>query len=320
MKVWQKGNLRLDKRIEAFTVGSDPQLDQRLVKQDCLASVAHAKMLSTVGILTPPEFKKLRKELLQIIKLNEKGKFVIAVADEDVHSKVENTLTAKLGALGKKLHTGRSRNDQVLVDLRLYTKEQLLATEEAVLELCGALVALAKKNEFAPMPGYTHMQRAMPSSVGLWAGAFAEALLDDLQLLKAAYALSDQCPLGSAAGYGASIKLNRALAAKLLGFKKVQNNNLYVQNSRGKIEAAVLFALCEAMLSLNKLATDMMLFSTKEFGFVSLPQEFCTGSSIMPQKQNPDVLELVRGKSSAMLSHLNQTIGIISNLPSGYNR
>ena len=320
MKVWHKGGPLLDKRIESFTAGRDPELDQLLVRWDCLASIAHAKMLSAVGVLSGAEFKRLRKALLGIIRQDEKGAFRIRVEDEDVHSKVENALTKKLGDLGKKLHTGRSRNDQVIADLRLYSKDRLLAAEELVVKTARELALFAKRNEFVPMPGYTHMQRAMPSSVGLWAGAFAESILDDLQLLKTAYRLNDQNPLGSAAGYGISIKIDRALTTRLLGFGKIQNNALYVQNSRGKIESIILFSLAQAMLDLNRLATDLVLFNTKEFGFVSLPREFCTGSSIMPQKLNPDVLELVRAKSSVMLSFLNSAMGIINNLPSGYNR
>ncbi len=320
MKLWQKNNRALDKKIEAFTVGRDTELDQQLVRFDCLASIAHAKMLNSVGILKKPELRKLQRELLSIIKLNSAGKFRISAEDEDVHSKVETTLTKKLGGLGKKVHTGRSRNDQVLVDLRLYSKQQLLETQQLLLQMCSALLRFSKKYEFVPMAGYTHLQRAMPCSIGLWAGSFVESLLDDLLGLKNAYTLNDQNPLGSAAGYGVSIKIDRLLTTKLLGFSRIQNNVLYAQNSRGKIESIILSALVQVMLDLNKLATDLVLFNSQEFNFVTLPPEFCTGSSLMPQKMNPDVLELIRGKSSIMLSYLTMTLDIVNSLPSGYNR
>ncbi|MGB2782209.1 MAG: lyase family protein, partial [Phycisphaerae bacterium] len=239
---------------------------------------------------------------------------------EDVHTAVEEYLTDRLGALGKKLHTGRSRNDQVLLDLRLWGKEQLHALVERVIALVRAIEAFAKKHEFVPMPGRTHMQVAMPSSLGLWAGAAAEALLDDLELAKAAHTLSDQSPLGSGAAYGSALPLDRKLVADLLGFARVQNNVLYCANSRGKAELATLAACAQIMLDLARLATDLMIGSMPEFGYFRIPKELCTGSSMMPQKRNPCGLELVRAKAAAVLAREQTVAGILRALPSGYNR
>ncbi len=320
MKLWQKKGTTLHKEIEQYTVGNDPFLDQKLVKVDAIASIAHASMLNKINILTKQELKALKKELCNIIKLDKKNKFKITLKDEDVHTKIENHLTKKLGKLGKKIHTGRSRNDQVIVDTRLYSKEKLLGIEEQAIKLCQALAKQSQKNQSTPMPGYTHMQKAMPSSVGLWLGSFAESLLDYLELLDAAYKLNNQNPLGSAAGYGVPLNLDRNMTTKLLGFAKTQNNILYVQNSRGKIELAILNALTQIMLDLNKLATDLLLFTMQEFQFFEIPDEFCTGSSIMPHKKNKDVLELIRANYGIMLGYSTQIANIISSLPSGYNR
>jgi argininosuccinate lyase len=277
-------------------------------------------MLAKIGVLTRNEFQRLKRELKNVIALDQAGKFVLTVEDEDVHTRIENHLTGKLGALGEKIHAARSRNDQVLADLRFYTKEQLLAIEGALLELGGALLAFAREHEATPMPGYTHLQRAMPSSVATWAASFTEALLDDLVVLKAAYELNDQCPLGSAAGYGVPLAVDRGFTSKLLGFSKVQNNVLYVQSSRGKISAAVIAALSQVMLDLARMANDLIVFSTAEFSFFSLPREMCTGSSIMPQKKNPDVLELIRARASIVQANLMQVIQITQSLGSGYYR
>ncbi|MDP2749637.1 MAG: argininosuccinate lyase [Nanoarchaeota archaeon] len=318
MKLWQKGQ-NTNKEIEKFTVGNDYLLDQNLVKYDCIASIGHAKMLRKIGILSDSELKKLEKELKNIIELEKKGQFKIKLEDEDCHTAIENHLTKKLGELGKKIHTARSRNDQVLGALRLFEKNELKEIEKFAQVLESELKSFARK-ENSLMPGFTHTRKAMPSSVGLWAGAFAESMNDNIKLLKSANALIDQSPLGSAAGYGVSLNIPKEFTAKQLSFAKVQNNSLYVQNSRGKFEGTILNALSQIMLDLNKMSTDLIMFSMPEFNYFELPKEFCTGSSIMPQKKNPDVLELVRAKYAVMLSYEFQVKTIIANLISGYNR
>ena len=319
MKLWEKG-YELNKEIEKFSVGEDYVLDQKLVEADVLGSIAHARMLASIKILSQTEFRKLKGALLEILKLNKEGKFIICQEDEDVHTAIENYLTEKLGNLGKKIHTARSRNDQVIVDLRLYSKERLLDIEETVLQFCQSLLTFCQKNKEVPMPGYTHSRRAMPSSVALWAGAFLESLLDDLILLQSAYKINNQCPLGSAASYGVALNIDRRLTSEILGFEKVQNNVLYVNNSRGKVEAIILSSLSQVMLDLGKLAEDLILFTREEFDFFTLPDELCPGSSIMPQKKNPAALEIVRAKSSSINSYLFQVMNILNGLPSGYNR
>jgi len=318
-KLWDKGH-EINKKIEHFTVGEDYKLDEKLVAYDAIASIAHATMLKKIEILKPAELEKLKKALVSLVNKHNQGKFSIKQEDEDVHTAIENYLVTKLGNLGKKIHTARSRNDQVLVDLHLYAKKELLEVKGLVLDLCKNLAEFAKKHEFVPMPGYTHMQKAMPSSIGLWIMSFTESLLDDLELIDAVYELNDQCPLGSGAGYGTSIPIDRTLVAKLLGFNKVQNNVLYVQNSRGKNEANIVFALSNIMNDLSKLATDILLFTMSELDYLKLPEDFCTGSSIMPQKKNLDVMELMRAKSSVVNANYFEIISITSNLPSGYNR
>ncbi len=318
-KLWDKG-YDLNEEIEKFTVGEDYLLDRELVEADVAGSVAHAKMLAKIGVLTESEFKKLREELLKILEEHRKGNFEIKREDEDVHTAIENRLTAKLGDLGKKIHAGRSRNDQVLVDMRLYSKGKLLGVEEGLLGLCHALVEFAEGNKEVPIPGRTHTQLAMPGSLGLWAGAYAESLLDDLELLKAAYEINNQCPLGSAAGYGVPLPIDRQTVADLLGFKRVQNNVLCANNSRGKVEAAILAALSQVTADLSRFANDAILFSIPELDYFDLPDEFCTGSSIMPNKKNPGALELVRAKSNKVLAAYYQVMGIIKDLYSGYNR
>ena len=319
MKLWQK-DYELNKHIEKFTVGNDPLIDLNLVEYDCIASTAHAAMLTKIGILKKTDFNKIKRELKNIIELHKKGMFKIELKQEDVHTAVELFLTKKLGPLGKKIHTARSRNDQVLVDLRLFTKQKLLEISDILTDLATELTKYADRTKHIPVTGYTHMRKAMPSSVGLWLAAFAESLLDDFRLLESAYALNDQCPLGSAAGYGVNINIDRSYTSKLLGFRSLQNNVIYVQNSRGKIELAVLSALAQIMNDLNKLASDLCLFSMPEFGYFALPDKMTTGSSIMPQKKNPDVLELIRAKSSVMLSYVLQVSSIIQNLMTGYHR
>ncbi len=318
-KLWDKG-CKLDKEIERYTVGKDYRLDQNLIEADVAGSLAHAQMLAKIGILKPDELKKIKSALLAIVNEHESGKFTIKPEDEDVHTAVENYLTKKLGHLGKKIHTARSRNDQVLVDLRLYTKGKLLDVETSLLNMAGVLLELAEKNKEVPMPGRTHTQLAMPSSVGLWAGAYAESLLDDLELLKTAYEMNDQCPLGSAASYGVSLPIDRQMVSDLLGFKKVQNNVLYANNSRGKIESVVLAALSQVMADLSKLATDLIFFTIPELDYFELPDDLCTGSSLMPNKKNPDMLELVRAKANKVFADYYQVLGTIKDLPSGYNR
>ena len=318
-KLWDKGT-PLAKEIELFTVGDDPQLDQQLVLYDCLGSIAHAKMLSTIGILTIDEFKALKTCLVSIIQLDQNKQFCIVASYEDVHTAIEKYLTSNLGELGKKIHTARSRNDQVMLDIRLYTRDHLLTLMEELLNLIASFLTFAEKHKKTPMAGRTHFQKAMPSSFGLWAGAFAESLLDDMHLLIASYELTNQSPLGSAAGYGVALPIDRQLVADLLGFAKVQNNVLYVSNSRGKYESIALHAAAQIMNDLSKAAVDLIIFSTPEFGYVSIPDELCTGSSLMPHKKNPDGLELVRAKTATLMSYLFQTLEIIRGLPSGYNR
>ena len=318
-KLWDKG-YRIDPEIERFTVGEDHLLDRDLVRADVLGSAAHATMLAKVGVLTVKDRERLLKGLRQVLADFAAGKFSIRPEEEDVHTAVEEYLTQKLGDLGKKLHTGRSRNDQVLLDLRLYGKERLHTLAERLIALARALAAFAKANEFVPMPGRTHMQIAMPSSLGLWAGAWAEAMLDDLELVKAAHTRTDQSPLGSGAAYGSALPLDRPLVARLLGFAKVQNNVLYCANSRGKAELATLQACTQIMVDLSRVATDLVIGSMPEFGYFHIPKELCTGSSMMPQKRNPCGLELVRARAAAVLGYEQAVAGILRALPSGYNR
>ncbi len=318
-KLWQK-NYDLDALLEQFTVGEDYLLDSHLVAADCVASVAHAVMLGSIKILTDNEVKQLKTELAVIIELAEQGRFAITRADEDCHTAIENHLTGALGEAGKKIHTARSRNDQVIAALRLYTRDFLLDFQESVSALVRALLDFAEKNQLIPMPGRTHMQIAMPSSVGLWAAAYAEELLDDCLLLQTAYALNNMCPLGSAASYGVPLPINRELTARLLGFEKVQNNVLYVNNGRGKIESIVLEAVEHVVLTLSKMAQDLIVYSMPEFGYFTIPAELCSGSSIMPQKKNPCGLELIRAKSATVTAASLAVKSVIKALPSGYNR
>ncbi len=318
-KLWEK-NYSLDSLMEAFTVGEDPLLDMRLVNADCVASMAHAQMLASIGILSPADRDMLLKELGAIIESGDKSAFVIERSDEDVHTAIENKLVGAIGDAGKRIHTGRSRNDQVLVAIRLWSRGFLFAFQHASLQLSNRLLAFAEKHAGDPMPGRTHMQIAMPSSVGLWAAAFAEELLDVAELSRTAFRLIDCCPLGSAASYGVPLPLNREMVADLLGFSRVQNNVLYANNSRGKLESIALEAVEQACLTLSKLAQDLILFSLPEFGYFTLPKELCTGSSIMPQKRNPDGLELVRAKSASVSAAVAQIKSIIRGLPTGYNR
>ena len=319
MKLWGKG-YKLNKKIEDFTVGNDYLLDQKLVKFDCLASIAHAKMLGKIKILNIAEVRKLTKTLKEITELDKKGKFIIKKTDEDCHTAIENYLIKKLGKLGEKIHTGRSRNDQVSGALRLYYKEKLNECKELIKEFAGTIRKFIKKYGNIKLPGYTHSRKAMPSSIELWGRSFIDSMEDNLKLLDAAFEIINQSPLGSGAGYGLPIKIDKKYIAQILKFKKVQNNSLYVQNSRGKFESTILHVLTLIMLDLNKIASDLIVFSMPEFGYFELPKEFCTGSSIMPQKKNPDILELIRTEYHVVVSYEFQIKNIISNLLSGYNR
>ena len=318
MKVWDKG-YKLNKKIENFTVGEDFILDQKLVKYDCLASIAHVKMLGKVGLLTNKEAQKIVKELNKIIILDKKGKFKIKKEEEDCHTSIENYLIKKLGDLGKKVHTARSRNDQVLAALRLYYRDELDDCKKLCIEFIKSMEILQKKYGKIKFPGYTHTRKAMPSSIGMWSSAFIASMRDNIKLIDISMELIDQSPLGTGAGYGVPLNIDRKYTAKLLGFKKNQEN-IYVQNSRGKFESTILHAMTQIMLDLNKISTDIILFSMPELGYFEIPQEFTTGSSIMPQKKNPDALELVRARYHVVTGYEFQIKGIISNLISGYNR
>ncbi|HEV2580970.1 MAG TPA: argininosuccinate lyase [Ktedonobacteraceae bacterium] len=317
-KLWQK-SYQLHELVERYEAAQNSKLDERLIRHDVWGSLAHVAMLAKIGVLSESEHRALKDALCRVLDMEAAHEFTIALTDEDVHTGIENYLSSVAGPAGKKIHMARSRNDQVLVDMRLYAKEQLHQVVEKLGNLCHALLDFASKHEHVPMPGYTHMQRAMLSSVGLWASSFAESLLDDEQLLQAAYALNDQSPLGSAAGYGVPVQIDREYSARLMGFARVQGNVIYAQNSRGKIEAAIVQALAQIMLDLSKMAQDILLFTTVEYGFFHPPQELCTGSSIMPQKRNLGVMELVRARTQTMLALQQQILGIVTGLPSGYN-
>ncbi|HPF99514.1 MAG TPA: argininosuccinate lyase [Kiritimatiellia bacterium] len=314
----------IDAEVLDFTAGQDIELDMELVGADCLGSAAHVTMLSKMPvkppIFTQAERRQVVRALNDIMTSWRKCEFQITLDDQDVHMAVERVLTDKLGDLGKKVHTGRSRNDQVAVDLRLYAKEQILGGLAETAALADALLVFARKHMAEPMVGRTHMQPAMPSSVGLWASAFAESLLDDMGMLMAAYDMNDRSPLGSAASYGVPLPLDRQFVSDLLGFSAPVHNVLHANNARGKVESIVLFAFGQAMLTLSRLAQDLIIFSMPEFGYFELPAEFCTGSSIMPQKRNPDVLELIRAKASKVLSGVSCVMELIRAAPSGYNR
>ena len=318
-KLWEK-NVQLNKEIERFTVGRDRELDVFLAKYDVLGSMAHITMLESIGLLAADELKILLEELREIYKLADEGKLVIEDGIEDVHSQVELMLTRKLGVVGKKIHSGRSRNDQVLVDLKLYARSEIRTIAEAANSLFNELQKQSEKYKNVLMPGYTHMQVAMPSSFGLWFGAYAESLADDMQLLLAAYRVTNRNPLGSAAGYGSSFPLDRQMTTDLLGFDSMDYNVVYAQMGRGKTERNIAFAMAGIASTLSKLAFDACLFNSQNFGFVKLPAECTTGSSIMPHKKNPDVFELIRTKSNKLQSLPVQITMMMNNLPSGYSR
>lgn len=312
----------IEKDVLAFTAGRDVELDVNLIQADCTGTAAHVTMLSKMKpeVISETARKKVIRELKKIIALADEGKFKIRLADQDVHLAVERTLTEKLGDLGKKIHTCRSRNDQVAVDLRLFAREEILGTLEEAVALAAALLAFGKKHQKVPMVGRTHMQPGMPSSVGLWASAHAESLLDDCVLLVSAYELNDQCPLGSAASYGVPLEIDRELTSDLLGFRCPVHNVLYANNSRGKNESIILAAMSQVMLTLSRMAQDLMLFTMPEFGYFTLPDELTTGSSIMPQKKNPDVIELVRARASKVKACELAVYDLIKGSPTGYNR
>lgn len=319
MKLWEK-NYTLDKKIENYTVGNDYIIDKKLVKYDCIASIAHAKMLCKINILTKDECNKIVKKLNEIIELDSKGLFKIKKEDEDCHTAIENYLTEKLGEIGKKIHTARSRNDQVLTALRLYCKDEIKSVIQLIDDLIKTLNNLKEKYGQIKIPGYTHMKKAMPSTIVLWCDSFIESMHDNKNLIKFLSNHIDQSPLGTGAGYGLPIKIDRKFTAELLGFKKIQNNSLYVQNSRGKFESLILHGLNNIMLDLNKMSMDILLFSMQEFGFIELPSELCSGSSIMPNKKNFDVLELIRANYHKNVGFEFEIKNIIGNLISGYNR
>ena len=318
-KLWQK-NYSLDLLMQHFTVRNDYILDQELLISDVVASNAHAMMLNKIGILTAKELEELREGLKEIIEQKLTTGFEIKEEDEDCHTAIEGYLSKRFGETGKRIHTGRSRNDQVQTALRLYMREASIKIANETLSFALELLAFAKRYEFVPMPGRTHMQLAMPSSVGLWSASFAEELIDEVKILLNVNELLDQSPLGSAASYGTPIFLDREYSAKLMGFEKVQNNVLYSNNSRGKFEAILLDALSYIALTISKLSQDLILFTLPEFGYFSLPKELTTGSSIMPQKKNPDGLELARSRSCLITSASERVKDTIRSLPSGYNR
>jgi argininosuccinate lyase len=319
MKLWAK-NFEVNKEIERFTVGRDREMDLYLAKYDVLGSMAHITMLESIGLLGKDELPLLLAELRNIYDQCERGEFVIEEGIEDVHSQVEMLLTRKLGDLGKKIHSGRSRNDQVLVDLKLFTRHQLMEIVGGVKTLFDELIQKSNQYKDVLMPGYTHLQIAMPSSFGLWFGAYAESLCDDMLFLQAAYKMTNRNPLGSAAGYGSSFPLNRQMTTDLLGFDTMDYNVVYAQMGRGKTERNVAFAMATVAGTLAKLAFDACLFNSQNFQFVKLPKECTTGSSIMPHKKNPDVFELIRAKCNKLQALPQQVTLIMNNLPVGYFR
>lgn len=320
MKLWQKDNSSVNELIENFTVGRDKEFDLLLAQYDVQGSIAHVKMLKEVDLMDEKDAADAVKGLEDILKEVLAGKFVIEEGIEDVHSQVEYMLTQRIGEAGKKIHSGRSRNDQVAVDLKLYLRAEILAIKDEVKELFDLLISRSEKFKDKLLPGYTHLQIAMPSSFGLWFGAYAESLTDDMELLAAAYQVANKNPLGSGAGYGSSFPLNRTLTTELLQFGSLNYNSVYAQMSRGKTEKIVAIGISGVAATLSKLAMDACLYINQNFGFISFPNELTTGSSIMPHKKNPDVFELIRGKCNRVQSTPNELTLLINNLPSGYHR
>jgi argininosuccinate lyase len=319
MKLWQK-ETSTNNQVETFTVGQDREMDLFLAKFDVLGSLAHTQMLESIGLLNKYDLAAIQKELKNIYKEIQDGKFIIEDGVEDVHSQVEILLTKRIGEAGKKIHSGRSRNDQVLVDLKLFFRSQIQEMVTSVEELFKLLIKLAEEYKSKLMPGYTHLQIAMPSSFGLWFGAYAESLIDDLEVLLASYKICNKNPLGSAAGYGSSFPLNRTMTTNLLGFDNLNYNVVYAQMGRGKTERILSQAMSSIAATLNKMAMDACLFMNQNFGFISFPDELTTGSSIMPHKKNPDVWELIRGRTNQLQALPNQIMMLTTNLPSGYHR
>jgi argininosuccinate lyase len=319
MKLWDKG-FTVENKIESYTVGKDRELDIYLAPYDVLGSLAHATMLQSVGLISGEELEQLKLGLQSIYKQIEEGTFTIQEGVEDVHSQVELQLTQQLGDAGKRVHTARSRNDQVLVDLKMYLRAEVKALVEGVGELFETLLQAAEQHKAVLIPGYTHLQAAMPSSFGLWFSAYAESLADDLRLLYAAYGIINQNPLGSGAGYGSSLPINRTLTTELLGFDSLHVNVVNAQLSRGKTELSLAFAMAGISHTLSKLAMDVCLYNSQNFGFLTLPDELTTGSSIMPHKKNPDVFELMRGKSNRQMALPNEIMMLTASMPSGYHR
>ncbi|MDP4273064.1 MAG: argininosuccinate lyase [Bacteroidota bacterium] len=319
MKLWDKG-IEINKLVETFTIGKDRETDLFIAQYDVLGTMAHITMLQSIGLLTAEELSTLLSELKVIYTNILAGNFVIEEGIEDVHSEVELLLCRKLGDIGKKVHSGRSRNDQVLVDLKLYMRAEIQKTVAQVIDLFTVLQNQSERYKDILIPGYTHLQVAMPSSFGLWFGAYAESLTDDLHVLQAAYKIVNQNPLGSAAGYGSSFPLNRTMTTRLLGFDDLNYNVVYAQMTRGKSEKITSFALASIAATLSKMAMDVCLFMSQNFKFISLPDEFTTGSSIMPHKKNPDVFELIRAKCNRIQSLPNEILLVCNNLPSGYFR
>ncbi len=318
-KLWEK-NVQVDQEVDTFTVGKDREMDLYLAKYDVLGSMAHITMLESIGLLTNEELTVLLAELKNIYAVADSGQFVIEEGVEDVHSQVELMLTRRLGDTGKKIHSGRSRNDQVLLDLKLFTRAQIQEIVEFVSGLFEVLISQSNRYKDVLLPGYTHLQIAMPSSFGLWFGAYAESLADDLQMMQAAYKVCNRNPLGSAAGYGSSFPLRRQMTTDLLGFDSLDYNVVYAQMGRGKMERTVAFAMAGIAATLSKLAFDACMFNSQNFGFIKLPDQFTTGSSIMPHKKNPDVFELTRAKCNKLQGLPQQITLICNNLPSGYFR
>lgn len=319
MKLWNKG-FEPDKAIEEYTVGNDRDLDLRLAQYDIEGSMAHITMLETIGLLEKEELEQLLAALADLLEEARKGNFVIEEGVEDVHSQVELMLTRRLGDIGKKIHSGRSRNDQVLVDLKLFMRDELRDIARHAKQLFDRLIALSEEHKATLMPGYTHLQIAMPSSFGLWFGAYAESLVDDMRLLVAAYDTANQNPLGSAAGYGSSFPLDREMTTKLLGFEQLHYNAVAAQMSRGKTERAAAYAIASLASTVGRFAMDICLFMCQNFGFITFPDNLTTGSSIMPHKKNPDVFEITRGKCNRLQAIPNEIALLTANLPLGYHR
>ncbi len=319
MKLWDKG-YSTDEKVDIFTVGNDRELDLVLAKYDVIGSLAHAKMLFKIGLLDASEIGSIERELNSILVTIGKGDFIIEDSFEDVHSKIEFLLTEKLGDTGKKIHTARSRNDQVLVDMHLYLKDELVVIKGLTKDFFNLLIDLSRKNKEVLLPGYTHFQIAMPSSFGMWFSAYAESLIDDVYFLNAAYLVVDQNPLGSAAGYGSSFPIDREETTKIMGFHTLKYNSVAAQMSRGKTEKSVAFAMSSLAGTLSKFAYDICLYMSQNFGFVSFPDELTTGSSIMPHKKNPDVFELIRAKCNKIQALPYELTLLTNNLPSGYHR